>query len=222
MSRHRLPGAVVRGATEVAALVLAVTTSAWAQGASPTVELTDPAGDVNEFNGKGNSYDVVKVTLGSDGKDLLVGATLAGDPGTMSGGVVDLYIDADNDPKTGGKTEWGPAGFEHRAELAICFKTASGKSCGGGSSQPIQLKHAATMVESFTGPAGAELERPHIEMTVNHLQSPETPLAGRVVKDKIAYSALGVKKGQVLRIAIRETDGKEGAAFFKDALLKLN
>jgi hypothetical protein len=223
MSRHRL---TLHAIAQTSVLVLTVTMlaapSARAQGAAPAAELTDPAGDVNEFNGKGNSFDVVKVSLGSDGTHLLVAATLAGDVGTRAGSAVELYIDADNDAATGGKTEWGPTGFEHRAEVGVCFKTATGTVCAGGGREPAQLKHAATMVEKFTGAAGAEMERPAIEMTVDHLQSPETPLQGRVVKDKIAYSALGVKKGQVLRIAVRENDGKEGSAFFKDVLLKLN
>ena len=44
--------------TVVASAVLAATSLAGsrvvAQSAVPRVELTDPAGDVNEFNGKGN------------------------------------------------------------------------------------------------------------------------------------------------------------------------
>jgi hypothetical protein len=207
----------------VVALTLPVPGSARAQGPVSTAELTDAAGDVNEFNGKGNSFDVVKVGLGSDGTHLLVSVTLAGDPGTMAGAAVELYIDADNNAKTGGRSEWGPAGFEHRAEVGVCLKTASGKTCSGGTREPVKLKHAATMVEKFTGAAGAEMERPGIEMTVDHLQSPEKPLEGRMLKDKVAYSALGVKKGQVLRIAVRESDNKESAsAFLPDVLLKLN
>lgn len=213
--------------TVIASMALAATSmaapGAWAQSAVPRAELTDPAGDVNEFNGKGNSLDVVKLSLDSDGTDLLVSATLAAEPGTMASAAVELYIDADNDPKTGGKTEWGPAGFEHRAEVGICINTATGKTCTGVTDKPIKLKHSATMVETFNGAAGQEMDGATLQMTVNHLQSPETPLKGRVVTDKIRYSDLGVKKGQVVRIAAREEDGKgDEKSFFPDVLLKLN
>ncbi len=196
---------------------------AWAQGAVPRAELTDPLGDVNEFNGKGNSLDVVKLTLDSDGANLLVSATLGAEPGRLAGAAVDLYIDTDNDPKTGGKTEWGPAGFEHRAEVGICIVDASGRTCTGVSDKPIKLKHSATMVETFKGTAGQEMEGATLQMTVNHLQSPETPLQARLVTDKIRYADLGVKKGQVIRIVARESDGKgEEKSLFPDVLLKLN
>ena len=192
-----------------------------AQKVVPRAEITDAAGDVNEFNGKGNSFDVVTLGLDSDGKNLIVNVTLAAETGAMASAAVELYIDADNNVKTGGATEWGPAGFEYVAEVGICFVVATGRICTGGTDEPVKLRHAATMVERFTGAAGDELDRA-LEMTVSHLSSPETPQKGKTITERIRYSDLGVKKGQTIRIAAREADGKDGvASFFPDVLLKL-
>ena len=78
----------------------------------PSVEFTDPVGDVKpkygSDNGPGNDRDVVKASVGSDGSSILVSATISEDEhGTMAAAVLDMYIDTDNNAATGGKAYWG-------------------------------------------------------------------------------------------------------------------
>src|SRR5215510_10678815 len=74
----------------------------------PAVEFTDPAGDVMKMNGPGNDRDLVNLKLGSDGTAIIVSATLSEDEhGDVASSVVELYIDADNDAKTGGAARFG-------------------------------------------------------------------------------------------------------------------
>src|SRR5580765_227251 len=60
-----------------------------------SIELTDPAGDVEPIHSSGDKdypgYDVVKLALASDGKALAVSATLHDPPGLFASDVLELF-----------------------------------------------------------------------------------------------------------------------------------
>lgn len=223
------------GIVGVGLVVLVVAGPAWAGPvpalkAVPFVEFTDPAGDVQDQNGPGNDRDVVKARIESDGSSILVSATLNEDEhGTMASAVLDLYLDTDNKPETGGAAYWGrdakppKRGFEYLGKLSVC--TAYGPSiaacAGGGGDQPPKSRHARILLDKFKGAPGADLDMMSSETLISGFGAAENPLTGRVLQGKIPYDKLGLKSGQVIRISTREgaVAGEEG--FFPDALLAL-
>jgi hypothetical protein len=86
--------------------------------ATHTVELADPAGDVGQImtsDGNFPGLDVVKLAMRSDGKQITFTATLKEPPGSVASDVVKVYIDTDNDAKTGaGLRSPKIGGFEYQ------------------------------------------------------------------------------------------------------------
>ncbi len=69
-----------------------------------SVELTDAAGDVGPIQTSNKTYpgfDVVKLSIVSDGKRITVAATLKSPPADFASDAVELYFDIDNSKKTG-------------------------------------------------------------------------------------------------------------------------
>jgi hypothetical protein len=197
-----------------------------AQKAVPSVELTDPAGDVQTFNGAENARDVVKLRLGSDGASILVGATLANDErGTLASSVVELYLDTDNKAATGGKTATR-GGFEYVSKLSVCMAYSEDRigACAGGPGLPPKNRYARIVLDQFTGAAGEEIKVMNSHEVVSgmgYVEKGETPLQGRVLEGKIPYAKLGVKPGQVVRIVAREWGSDSDKGYFPDVLLAL-
>lgn len=198
--------------------------------AVPSVDLTDPAGDVIKINGPGNDRDVVKLSLTSDGTSVLVSATLAEDEhGDTAASVVDLYIDSDRDAKTGGKARWGEdatpprQGYEFRGRLSVCMAWNENiGSCAGGPPVPPKSRHDRLELDKFKGTAGQDIGFDTADTVVNVTGRPAgAPFSGRVLRGTIPYAALGARPGQVLRISAREASGNGAAGFFPDVLLAL-
>src|SRR5512134_3888615 len=122
----------------VLALPIATSAPAEVRKASGSIELTDPAGDINPINtsdGKVPGFDVVKLSISSDGKQIRIGATLKDPPGDFASDVVRLYIDTDSNPKTGAAPMFYKelTGFEYKGELSACADYVKGGSaCNGG------------------------------------------------------------------------------------------
>jgi hypothetical protein len=223
--------------TWVLGLCVAAGTRVFAAPAAPagaaavtSVDLTDPAGDVNKINGPGNDRDVVKLSLASDGTSVRVSATLAEDEhGDMAASVVDLYIDTDGNAKTGGAAPWGAKatpprqGYEYRGRLSVCMAwDGSIGSCSGGPPVPGMTRHDRLELDKFKGTAGQEIGFDTSDTVVNVIGRPGgAPLQGRVLNGAIPYAALGARSGQVLRISAREASGNGSAGFFPDVLLAL-
>src|SRR5262245_12443494 len=93
------------------ALLALALSPAWAEGAplpvkkaTGSIELTDPIGDIEPLHGSGgkdySGYDVVKLTLASDGKALAISATLHSAPGPFASDVLEIFFDTDNQAGT--------------------------------------------------------------------------------------------------------------------------
>src|ERR1700712_2266910 len=101
----RSPCSALRFPALLAALALSIpaVSPAWAEDAplpvkkaAGSIELTDPVGDVEPLHSSGDKdypgYDVVKLTLASDGKTLAVSATLHDPPGLFASDVLELFF----------------------------------------------------------------------------------------------------------------------------------
>jgi len=214
-------------------LLAAGTAQAAAPAAKPvaSAEFTDPAGDVVKMNGPGNDRDVVKLTLGSDGTSILVSATLAEDEhGTMASGVVEVYIDSDNNRATGGAARFGEdetppkQGYEYRGILSICmvWQDEIG-SCAGGPVVPPNTPRVRMVLDQYTGAPGKPIDMMNSKTLLRGMGPAGPAFSGRLLQGKIPYASLGAKPGQVLRISAREDGSTMGSNtnFFPDVLLAL-
>lgn len=200
--------------------------SAQASKAVPTVEWSDPAGDVTDYNGAENSRDVVKLALSSDGTNLHVKATVAADErGTLAGDVAVLYFDTDGKTTTGGTTDFDQPGFEVVGRLTVCvsYDGRDIAACAGGvSDQKPKTRHARPVIEKFTGKAGQPM-RPYesLETVLEGFGPAEKPFSGRVFEFDFPYAKLGVKPGQKVRVLAREGDQYSQEGFFPEVWLTL-
>lgn len=206
--------------------LMAAALGAQAPKAVPMVEWTDPAGDVSEDNGPGNSRDVVKLAVSSDGTNLRVRATVAADErGTLAGDVAVLYFDLDGKTTTGGLTDFDQPGFEVVGRLTVCvsYDGRDIAACAGGASdQKPKTRHARPVIERFTGNAGQPM-RPYesLERVLDGFGPAEKPLSGRVFEFDFPYAKLGVKPGQTVRVLAREGDQYSPEGFFPEVWLIL-
>lgn len=186
-------------------------------------DLTDGAGDVQKgstSDGPRPPFDVVHLTLTSDGRNIVVTATLKDSPGTFATDVVVLYFDTDNNPRTGVETLWGKkSGFEFTSDVDACIQYADGSSAcvgGLGPGAKIASRYAVADVSKFGGSA---MDRTSVRSVFD---ADETKIEGKIVRATIRYSDLRVKPGAVVRIVARESDGPyDATADFPDVLLKL-
>jgi hypothetical protein len=216
----------------MAGLLLAAGAAATPAGKPvPSAEFTDPAGDVMKINGPGDDRDVVKLTLGSDGTHILVSATLAEEEhGSVASSVVELYIDADNDRKTGGAARHGEdatppkQGYEYRAQLSVCMAWNENiGACAGGATVPPRSRHARVVLDQYTGAPGKIIDMMSSTTLISGMGPAGPPFSGRVLDGKIPYASLGAKPGQVVRISAWEAGSTMGSNtnFFPDVLLAL-
>jgi len=213
-------------ATMLASAVLAVAwgTPVQAQkaAAQTTVTLKDAAGDVR--GGKDN-LDVVEVGLDSDGKNLLISATMAGDLATlmkdrMPGEALRVFIDTDDNPATGGAVDWADErkGYDAVVMVESCVKYAQGEACMGGLSGPATGLFSSFDLKTWkkTADGGS------FDMQFMSMSGAKGSSAGRTLKVSVPYDKLGLHAGQAVRVAVREQDGPfDKSAVLPDARLKL-
>lgn len=193
------------------------------QKAMHSVEWKDPAGDVKPHNtssGEVPGLDVVKLALASDGTKLTITATLKGPmSGYFASDVVQVYIDTDNNPKTGAKTSWSEKpGFELLAKLYACVLYEDGSACSGGFTGAAKVKgyYAVATLGRFKTDGVNEQE------VIGPLKAPKVPFQGAVLSASLSYTDLGVKPGQAVRIVARENDGPyDETADFPEVILTL-
>lgn len=186
-------------------------------------ELDDRAGDVqpgNTSDGKRAPYDVVHLTLTSDGKNVLVAATLKDAPGSFASNIVRIYFDTDNNAKSGITPSFtNKSGFEYVSEVDACINYADGSSAcvgGLGESAKIKSRYGVANVSKY----GAEWTQTNQIRSV--FQATSFPLEGKTFKAAVAYADLGVKPGSVVRIVVREADGPyDETADFPEVWLQL-
>ena len=128
--------------------------------AAGSIEFTDPVGDIESLHSSGDKdypgYDVVKLTLASDGKTLAVSATLHDAPGPFASEVLELFFDTDKKADTGAEMIFPKiGGFEYKAQLDACidFSDKSSACVGGTSDAKVKptAHYAAFDVSRYTG-----------------------------------------------------------------------
>jgi hypothetical protein len=213
---------------------------AWAEDAplpvkkaAGSIELTDPVGDVEPLHSSGDKdypgYDVVKLTLASDGKALAISATLHDAPGPFASDVLELFFDTDNQAATGAQMTFPEiGGFEYKAELDACIDFSDkSAACVGGTSNPkvkATAHYGALDLSRYTGKGPYDKED-----VVDALGFPgrkasaKTPIGPDfVVRGTIDYADLKVKPGQTIRILVREASSSTDlAGYFPEILLTL-
>src|SRR5258706_8528636 len=120
----RRPCSPILLASLFGSLLCALPAGAEVRKANGGIELPDAAGDCSPIHSSERDYpglDVVKLALVSDGQHLTITATLKEPPGVFASEVVNVYLDTDNNPKTGAELTFPPsAGWEYKAELDAC------------------------------------------------------------------------------------------------------
>ena len=216
----------------VAGLTLGLAVGAYAEvkKAKGSIELSDPAGDVNKINTSGGTYpgmDVVKLKISSDGKQLVFETTLKDPPPDFASNVLIVWFDVDNSPKTGIQLMFykDRVGFEYRSQLYACIKYDNGMTaCTGGSSKTKVLERFGALdLDYFKGKD--ENARKSLVGTLRFPgQKPalKTPITGKTVKGVLDYADLKVKSGQTIRILVREACGPiKATSLFPEVLLTL-
>ena len=201
--------------------------------ATGSIELSDPIGDVEPLHSSGDKdypgYDVVKLSLASDGKTLAISATLHDAPGPFASDVLELFFDTDNQASTGAQMVFPKiGGFEYKAQLDACidFSDKSSACVGGTSNAKVKptAHYAAIDLSRYTGKGPYDKED-----VVDALGFPgrkasvKTPIGPDfVVRGTIDYADLKVKPGQTIRILVREASSSTDlAGYFPEILLTL-
>jgi hypothetical protein len=202
-------------------------------------ELTDPAGDVKpiiyrqsvgsgpEKEMKYPGFDVVKLVVSSDGKEITFAATLTTPPANAAHEVIEFYIDADNNPKTGVTHPDSHllTGVEFYGTLDACLESASfGTMCA--TTEELPAGHTAVVTLEKYGrdwpskdklidlPAAGKVKEPR-----------KTPIKGPVVQASVDYASMGLKSGQTIRLIAREhsagTIENKGQGYLPEILMTL-
>jgi hypothetical protein len=190
-----------------------------ARTATGSIELTDAAGDVQPIvylqsvgNGpttevKYPPFDVTKLSIVSDGKTLSFTTTLTAAPAEAASDVLEFYIDADHNAKTGVTIPFEPpqlSGLEFYGTLKVCLeRDLFGTTCTGADKKALGHSAIATIEkygkewmfkDTLVGwPAAGTVRKPVV-----------TPIKGAVVQAGADYAVLGVKSGQTIRLVVRE------------------
>lgn len=205
-----------------------------------SAEFTDPAGDVGPvrtFGGGGEKsfpgFDVVKLSIASDGTQITIAATLKSPPAEVAASVVELYFDLDNVKKTGAALDYTQlGGFEFRGDLSACLELSdSMRSCAGASATPtakLVRRWAVVALDRFKGAKETDGREQVVDASgfFTALKPTPTPLVGAVVQASLAYAALNVASGRTIRIVAREawagpTPTGTPQGHFPDVLLTL-
>jgi hypothetical protein len=207
-----------------AALFAVVPAHAQKAAAQSVVTLKDAAGDVR---GKDDdNLDVVAVGLDSDGKSLLVSATLAADVSALmskrnASDALRMFIDTDDNPATGGEITWaaGRKGYDTEVDAYSCLKYANGEACMGGLGGKPTGYFTSYGIQKWK----KQGDNGSFEMELMPGSEGSTgTAAGRTLKVAVPYAKLGLRAGQTIRVAVRESDGPyDATAVMADARLKL-
>jgi hypothetical protein len=181
-----------------------------APAARSKVSYMDPAGDVAITEYDPNPIDVVGIDVSSDGEFIVVSSTLVAVPkptALTQALITGVAFDVDNDSKTGGH---GFAGM-HGALPGIDFECEIFASVDEG--QPSKSASASVSSVDANGNQASVLYS---------FDAPATDARDKVYTGKIAYSTIGVKPGQTIRMIVRElNDSGATAGIFPEFLLKL-
>jgi hypothetical protein len=204
-----------------------------------SVEFTDAAGDVGLIHildgGTEKTFpgfDVVTLSIASDGKQITIATTLKSPPAEVASDVVVLYFDLDNSKTTGAALLGSDlGGFEFRGQLPACVELSNSmNSCAGGiatATAKLVRRYAIVSLDRFKGASSTD----GVDQVVDSggffaMKAPQTPIVGSVVQASLAYDALKVTSGRTIRLVARESSAgasPTGAlqGFFPEVLLTL-
>ena len=197
----------------------------FSQKGLPTVELNDPAGDVE----KGGA-DIIKMIFHSDGQNVNVSIELKDEVASTfskltSTKILELFFDTDMRVATGGKLVFAQKkGFERRASIVVCivYSTHEGqgtaKFCSGGlTGGKIKEFLSGTDVERYDKDGGYSTTE-----EASSLNLPNGTVQGNRVEAAIPYNTLGVRSGQTIRIMAAEGfERSHDSRYSRDILLML-
>lgn len=203
-----------------------------------SIELTDPTGDVQpivyrksvgsgpETEVKYPGFDVVKLAVASKGTTLTFTATLTAPPARAAYEVIEFYVDADNNAKTGVTLPFTPhlAGLEYYGTLESCIEhDFFGTTCAGTQDTPVPHTAIVTL-EKY----GKEWQNKDVLLSIPASGTVKEPakskVTGTLVQATVPYAAMGVKPGQSIRLIMREAcAGPMGgnSGFFPEVVLTL-
>ncbi len=197
-------------------LLMVTALAAQSQKAAGSVSLTDPAGDVNPIETSNNrtfpGFDVVKLDVVSDGKEISFAATLKDPPGDFATDVLELYFDTDNLVKTGIVLINPPVGgFEFKGDLRACATYSdSSRTCAGGAmtaAAKVSTRYASAFLFRYKGPTDVDGRIILVDSNAfpPATEAPQVPIKGTLVQASLLYTSLGVKPGQTIRLVVRES-----------------
>lgn len=177
------------------------------QTAEHKVALVDAAGDVRDGDNPGK--DVVKVILDSDGTNLTISVVLAKEAkfyldGHMAGDVIEVILDTDNNPATGGKPFFYPnPGFEFLVEVGACIEyEEGGMACSGALTGSKAINFFSTYsLDKYMKDNKTE----QISETFNWKDRGKD-IQGNTVEVTLPYALMNLKSGQKVRLAVKECD----------------
>ena len=188
---------------------IAIAASAAEKGKS-RISFTDDRDDVTQVEGSGKPIDLLNVDLSSDGEFVVVAVTVADVPRPTTifeALLAGVAFDVDNNVKSGGQ---GFAGAYGNVP-GIDFESEIIASVDDGA--PSKTSAASVIGVAANGNQSSVLSSG---------DAPSSPVKGKTFTGKIAYTALGVKSGQTIRVIARELDDRgERFGMFPDALLTL-
>lgn len=171
---------------------------------------TDPAGDVTGTESEPDPIDIVRVDVSSDGSFVVVDLTVAEVPRPTTlfqALIAGVAFDVDNSEASGGAGFGGVYGHVP----GIDFESEIFASVEDGAPS----KSASTSVISVDA-------RGNQKSVLYSSEADPVPAKGKVYTGKIAYTHLGAKPGQTVRLIVRElSDSGETAGMFEPVLLKL-
>jgi len=186
-----------------------------------SIELKDAENDVRNSEHPGK--DVVKVSINSDGKYLLVKAILKDDiqhylNSNMAGTVIQIHFDVDNNRETGGKIFWTKnSGFEYVVSVRSCILYDKGEACVGGLGDKITGFFSSYLTKKYGQGSNSATD-----VHDYRWESSKEKITGNSVATKIPYDEIGVVSGQIIRIVIEEKDSlKPKEAYSSDIFFAL-
>jgi hypothetical protein len=206
--------------------------------ATHTVELSDPPGDIDPIRLSTGvthpGFDVIKMAIRSDGKQITFSATLKDPPGPVANDVLQVYADTDNNTSTGASLRMARiGGFEFRASLHACVRYAEGSAaCAGmpgGATSPT-AHFAIVSLERFKGSSEFDKETligmsefPSMLGRPASKAARRAPIVGALVEATLDYADLDVKPGQRIRLVVKESSSESApdGGWFPDIVLTL-
>jgi hypothetical protein len=205
-----------------ASLALALSAFAEVKRAKGGIELDDPAGDSK------SNYDVVKLVIQSDGKQIRFVVTLKDPPGNYARPVIEVFFDTDNNPATGAKLWFSDGkmgiGYDYTSKLKSCIKYSNGvTACAGQSKAEVSDRFGVMDLYRYKGKKERSKVRVVASMGSKRKKTGKrTPIKGRVVQGVLNYEDLKVKSGQTIRILVWESGAHiKKRALFPEVLLTL-